>query len=593
MLGGYLAQRPGRVALAMLLLLLAKLAAVAVPYVLKLIVDALADPEKLAAVPAALLFGYAMLRFAGTLFVELRDIVFSPIAQHVVADINARAFSQLLALSPRFHAGRSTGALTREVTRGTSGMTLLLAVGVFTVVPTLVEMGAVMLLLLWSYGGIFTLILLSTFLFYTGFTIAFTARRIVHQRRLNTLDARAHGHFVDSLLNYETVKTHASEDRERARHGALLRRWEQTAGRNQQTLSELHVGQSAIIAAGVAAVMLIAGQAAYAGRMTVGDLVMINAFVIQVCLPLNAFGFVVRQARDALVDAERLLRLFEEKPDIADPGSGQALRAERGEVRFDRVHFGYDPERRVLRDITFRVAPGRTLAVVGGSGSGKSTLARLLLRLYDPDRGSVRIDGQDIRAATQASLRAVVGIVPQDTALFNNSIAFNIAYGAPAEGEVAMKEVARAAARGAQLHEFIESLPDGYDTVVGERGVKLSGGERQRIAIARLIARNPRIVIYDEATSALDARAERAIQAELDRLALNRTTLVIAHRLSTVAHADEIIVMERGWIVERGTHAELLRRGAVYAQMWSLQQQEALLPTPARIAVRHATRAGG
>jgi ATP-binding cassette subfamily B protein len=485
-----------------------------------------------------------------------------------MADFHQRAFAQLLRLSARFHARRETGRLVRDVERGVAGIGFLLNVSLFTIVPTLIEIFAVMAILLFTYDPYFTGIVALTFFAYTTFTVAFTQKREVHQRKLNELDSRASARLVDSLLNYEAVKAHGNERLETRRYASLLGKWIAIGLRNQRVLSLLHVGQSAIIAAGVAAVMLLAGAGVVAGRMTVGDLVLVNAYVIQICLPLNALGFVFRQARDAMVNAEKLLALLGERLDLEN--SDQRLRVEQASVDFEDVNFSYEPGRPLLRDIRLRIAPGGKVAVVGGSGSGKSTLARLLLRFYDPDSGKVRIDGQDLRSVSQESLRAAIGIVPQDTVLFNDSIAYNIGYGRPD----ASREEIVAAAKAAHVHETISALPEQYDTVVGERGVKLSGGERQRIAIARVILRNPAVLVFDEATSALDARAERAIQEELDRIAQNRTTLVIAHRLSTIVGADEILVLEHGRIVERGTHAELLARGGVYAHLWSLQQQE-------------------
>ena len=566
----YVAAYRSRVALALVLLVLAKLSTVAVPYVLKLIVDGLGDPRTLAVAPVFLLLAYAALRFGGTLFGELRDLVFSRVAHHAMADFHARAYAHVLRLGARFHLQRETGRLARDIERAIAGVGFLLGVGLFTMVPTLIEIGAVMLILLFSYSALFTIVILVTFLAYTSFTVVFTQKREVHQRAMNELDSRAGGRLVDSLLNYEAVKTHAAEALELRRYGGLLGNWVDIGLRNQRALSVLHIGQSAIIAAGVAAVMLLAGNGVAAGTMTVGDLVLVNAYVIQICLPLNALGFVFRQARDAVVNAEKLSALLAEKPEIEDPPGTPALAVRRAEVELDHVGFAYTPGRPVLRDVSLRIAPGKTLAVVGGSGSGKSTLARLLLRFYDVDAGAVRIDGRDLRSVTQASVRAAVGLVPQDTTLFNDTIAWNIAYGR----EGATLEDVIEAAKSAHIHELIASLPKQYQTMVGERGVILSGGEKQRIAIARVILRNPPILVFDEATSALDARAERAIQAELERLSRTRTTLVIAHRLSTVVNADEIVVLEQGRIAERGTHAQLLARRGAYAQLWSLQQQE-------------------
>ena len=570
----YLAKYRVRVGLALALLVLAKLSTVAVPVVLKLIVDGLGDPGTLLVAPALLLVGYALLRFGGTLFGELRDLVFSRVAHRAMADFHARAFAHVLRLDARFHLRRETGRLARDVERGIVGIGFLLGVGLFTIVPTLVEIVAVLFILVFNYTAWFTAAILATFLAYTSFTVYFTQRRAVHQRAMNELDSRAGGRLVDSLLNYEAVKTHAAEGLEARRYRGLLGDWMEAGLANQRALSALHVGQSGIIALGVAAVMLLAGNGVLAGGMSVGDLVLVNAYVIQICLPLNALGFVFRQARDALVNVEKLSALLAEKPEIEDRPGAPALVVKRGEVEFERVSFAYEPGRAVLHEVSFGIAPGRTLAVVGGSGSGKSTLARLLLRLYDPTAGAVRIDGQDIREVTQESLRAAVGIVPQDTALFNATIGWNVAYGRP---DAKPEEIA-AAAKAAHIDDLIEKLPLQFNTMVGERGLRLSGGEKQRLAIARVILRDPPILVFDEATSALDARAERAIQAELDRLARGRTTLVIAHRLSTIVGADEILVLERGRIVERGSHAQLLARRGAYARLWGLQQQSGSEP---------------
>jgi ATP-binding cassette subfamily B protein len=560
----------GRVIGAVVLLVLAKLAAVAVPLALKRIVDALGHPEQLASLPIVLLAGYAAMRFASTLFTEMRDLVFNRVTQNTVADFTQRIFQHLHSLSARFHMQRATGALTRDVERGTSGIAFLLGVGLFTIVPTIVEIGAVMSILISGYAATFTFILLLTFVAYVTWTVTFTRRRSMHQRKLNELDSNANRRLVDSLLNYETVKVYANEPFEAHRFRGIMADWIEAGVRNQFALTRLHLGQGAIIACGVAAVMLITGQGVITGRMTVGDLVLINAYVIQVCLPLNSLGFVFREASDAIIKAERLFELLAAKPEIDEAQALPALDPGAGEVVFEDVNFAYEPSRQVLFDVSLRVAPGTTVAVVGGSGSGKSTLARLLLRFYDVNGGRVLVNGQDVRDITPQSLRRAIGIVPQDTSLFNDTIEYNIAYGRIG----ATREEVIAAAQAANVHDFIQGLPEGYDTLVGERGLKLSGGEKQRVAIARAILKNPPILIFDEATSALDTRSERAIQDELDRLSRSRTTLVIAHRLSTVVNANEILVLEHGRIVERGRHAELLERRGLYAQMWSLQQQE-------------------
>src|SRR3954470_3126595 len=460
----YLAAHRGRLAAAVLLLVAAKLATVCVPIALKLIIDALGDRAAPAAVPVALLFGYALMRFAGTLFGELRDLVFSRVTHEAMAGFHQRAFAHVLGLGARFHTGRQTGRLAREIERGVIGVGFLMGVTLMTIVPTLVEMLAVMGILLAKYSAWFTAIVAVTFGCYTGYTVRFTERRAVHQRRLNELDSRAAARLVDSLLNFEAVKAHGNEALERGRYGELLRDWMQVGLRNQRALSTLHVGQSAIIAVGVASVMLLAGEAVVGGSMTVGDLVLVNAYVIQVCLPLNALGFVFRQARDATVNAEKLFALLRQRPDMEEPPSAPPLAVREAEVRFEHVSFGYEPSRQVLWDVDFRIPPGTTVAVVGGSGSGKSTLARLLLRFYDVASGGVKIDDQDVRSVTLKSLRDAIGIVPQDTILFNDTIAYNIAYG---RAGATLPEVVEAA-KTAQLHEFILALPEQYDTVVGE-----------------------------------------------------------------------------------------------------------------------------
>lgn len=572
---------------ALALLLLAKIAGVGVPLVLKAIVDELSRPQAVSAaaagasgvaasvttvlvVPVFLLLGYALLRFSGTLFTELRDLVFARVTQRTVTGFAERTFAHLLSLSPRFHVQRNTGVLIRDVERGTAGIGFLLGAGLFTVVPTLVEFTAVLVVMTAGYSVWFTLIIVTTFFVYAGFTTTMTHRRVLRQRRVNEMDSQASGRMVDSLINYETVKTYAREEYERKRYGTISREWVERAVSNQRALSVLHIGQSAIIAAGVAAVMLLAGQQTLRGIMTVGDLVLVNAYVIQVCMPLNTLGFVFREAKDALVNTETLFSLLRQTPDIDDRPEALPLAVQGAAVSFEHVDFAYEAGRQILYDVSLAIAPGSTVAVVGGSGSGKSTLARLLLRLYDVAGGRITIDGQDLRAVRLASLREAIGIVPQDTVLFNDTIAYNIGYGRVGAGMPDIIEAAKAA----QVHEFIVSLPKQYDTVVGERGLKLSGGEKQRIAIARAFLKNPPIMIFDEATSALDTRAERAIQTELDRMAQGRTTLIVAHRLSTIVNADEIIVMDKGRIVERGRHDKLIEQGGLYAQLWTLQRQQ-------------------
>ncbi|WP_019140421.1 ABCB family ABC transporter ATP-binding protein/permease [Noviherbaspirillum massiliense] len=557
-----------RVVGALFFLILAKLAVIGVPLALKRIVDVLGRPELVHTLPVFLLAGYAILRFASTLFNELRDLMFSRVTQQTVATYALNTFAHLHELGARFHATRRIGGLLPDIDRGTSGIAFLLGVALFTVVPTLLEIGMVIVIMTARYNLGYTAILGVTFLCYTGFTLFFTARRTTIQRRVNRLDSNAKSLLADSLINYETVKYFTNEQVEANRFRHIMGGWAEAAVHNQKALFTLHVGQSAIIAFGVASVMLLAGMGVMSGEMTVGDLVLINAYVIQICLPLNSLGFVYREAKDAMVNAEKLFALLRAKPDIDEPPGLPALHVTRGEVVFDKVNFGYDPARPILRNLSFRIPAGKTVAVVGGSGSGKSTLARLLLRFYDVGSGSILIDGQDIRSVNSKSLREAIGVVPQEAMLFNDTIAYNIGYGRVG----ATHEEIVAAAKAAQVHEFINSLPQKYETPVGERGVMLSGGEKQRLSLARAILKNPPILIFDEATSALDSRSERAIQVEMDRMSENRTALIIAHRLSTVVAASEILVLERGTVVERGTHAELVKREGLYARMWQLQQ---------------------
>jgi len=563
-----------RIAASVLLLIVAKIATVAVPLVLKRIIDAFSQPALPAQLPIYLLAGYALLRFASTLFNEWRDLLFARVTLSTVSNFAQKTFAHLHALGPRFHARRQVGSLLPDIDRGTNGIAFLLGVGLFTIVPTLVEIGLVLAVMLRRYHPGFSSIIVLTFLAYAGFTLVFTARRVVYQRRVNKLDSRAKGQLADSLINADTVKYFGNEAFESRKFASIMDGWLEAGVGNQRALFTLHVGQSFVIAIGVAAIMLFAGQAVMQHRMSVGDLVLINAYALQVCLPLNALGFVYREARDARVNAERLFGLLRERPEMPDPPDAPVLHPGAGEVVFEHVSFHYEPERPVLFDVSFRIPPGTTLAVVGRSGSGKSTLARLLLRLYDPNTGRVLIDGQDIRHRSPSSVRRAIGVVPQDAALFNDTIGNNIAY---ARIDADREEVV-AAARAAQLDGLISALPEGYDSPVGERGVMFSGGERQRIGIARAILKNPPILIFDEATSALDSVSEHAITQELERLARNRSTLIIAHRLSTIVNADAIIVMENGRIVERGTHAELLEQEGAYAQLWLLQQRMAQAP---------------
>lgn len=558
-----------RIGVAIAFLLLAKVATVAVPLLLKRIIDDLSRPEQLLMWPVWLLITYAVVRFASTLFNELRDLLFSRVAQTTVATYAEKTFAHLHSLGSRFHSSRRTGGLLPDIDRGTAGIAFLLGAGLFTLVPILVEIGMVLTIMLSRYSGWYALLIAVIFVTYSAFTLYFTNRRAIFQRRVVKLDSQAKSHLADSLINADNIKFFAHEKLEAERFRGTMGHWAEAAVRNQKALFILHVGQSAIIALGLGSIMLLAGYEVWRNTMTVGDLVLINAYVLQVCLPLNALGFAYREVRDAWVNVERLFALLRLKPEIAQPPSLPPLKVEYGEVVFAHVNFHYEPERPILHDVSFRIPPGQVLAVVGGSGSGKSTLARLLLRLYDPVEGRVLVDGQNIAQVRTDSLRRAIGVVPQETILFNETIAYNIGYG---RIEADMDEIVEVS-KAAHIHDFIQSLPEGYETLVGERGVKLSGGERQRIAVARAMLKNPPILIFDEATSALDSKSESAIQRELNKLSVNRTTLIIAHRLSTIVDADQIIVMDRGRIVERGNHTELMKLRGIYSQLWLLQQR--------------------
>jgi len=565
----YLMAYKGRVFLALACLVAAKLANVGVPLVLKQIVDRLTAPAELV-LPLALLAAYGAMRLSTTVFTELREFLFAKVTQRAVRTIALQVFRHLHALSLRFHLARQTGGLTRDVERGTRGISTLISFALFSILPTLLEIGLVSAILIARYDPWFIGITLGALVFYIAFTVTITEWRTGFRRAMNELDSRANSRAMDSLINYETVKYFNNEEYEALRYDESMQRWESAAVTSHTSLSLLNIGQSAIIAVAVTLIMWRAMLGVVNHTMTIGDLVLVNAFMIQLYIPLNFLGVIYREIKQALADMERMFRLIEENAEVKDaPGAG-ALRVTDGEVRFEHVDFAYEPNRQILFDVSFTIPAGRTIAVVGPSGSGKSTLARLLYRFYDVTSGRITVDRQDLRAVQQASLRATIGIVPQDTVLFNDSIEYNIAYGRPG----ATHEEIVAAARLAQIHDFVASLPEGYDTPVGERGLKLSGGEKQRVAIARAILKNPHILIFDEATSALDSKSEKLIQAELAQISADRTTLTIAHRLSTIVDADQILVLERGRIVERGTHAELLTRAGAYARMWALQLQE-------------------
>ena len=566
----YLWEFKSRVVIAMSLLVLAKLANVAIPLALKQIIDALDKSHAVLVVPVFLIVGYGLLRLFSTLFGELRDAVFAKVTQRAIRRVALQVFEHLHSLSLRFHLDRQTGGVSRDIERGTRGIGFLLNFTLFNVLPTLLEIGLVALILLKKYSVWFAVITFITLVIYILFTLFITEWRMVVRRTMNDLDSKANTRAIDSLLNYETVKYFGNEQYEARRYDHNMEHWETAAVRNQTSLALLNAGQSVIIAIGITALMLLAAEEVVGGKMTIGDLVLVNVFMLQLYMPLHFLGFVYREIRHSLADMEKMFRLLHEHEEIADAPDAGVLQVGKASVRFDNVSFGYEPDRQILYDVSFDIPAGHTVAVVGASGAGKSTLSRLLFRFYDVDQGSIQINGQDIRGVTQTSLRAAIGIVPQDTVLFNDTIYYNIAYGRPG----AAREEVIAAAQAAHIHAFIESLPLGYQSMVGERGLKLSGGEKQRVAIARAILKNPAMLIFDEATSALDSQSEKSIQAELRNIAQNRTTLVIAHRLSTVVDANQILVMGQGRIIERGTHYELLAQHGAYEHLWNLQKQQ-------------------
>ena len=570
MLLPYLWEYKWRVVVALAFLVTAKLANVAVPLVLKEVVDNLTPTQAVLAMPLALLVAYGALRLSTTLFAELRDLVFIRVSQRAMRRIALQVFRHLHALSLRFHLERQTGGVSRDIERGTRGISTLLSYMLFSIIPVILEFTLVAIVLLAKFDWRFVAVTFGAVIVYIGFTFWVTEWRIDIRRQANELDSRANTRAIDSLLNYETVKYFNNEDYEARRYDENLRQYENAAVKTEASLGLLNIGQSFIIAIAVTLLMILAAQGVVGGTLTLGDLVLINGLLIQLYIPLNFLGMVYREIKQARADMDRMFRLLETHREIQDRPAAVDLVPGPASVRFEHVDFSYEPKRQILFDVTFDMPAGRKVAVVGASGSGKSTLARLLYRFYDVSAGAIRINGHDVRDLRQASLRAAIGIVPQDTVLFNDTIYYNIHYGRPD----AHRDEVHAAAKAAHIHEFIASLPEAYETRVGERGLKLSGGEKQRVAIARAILKDPRILIFDEATSALDSKSEKAIQSELDRIAHGHTTLVIAHRLSTVMDADEILVMDHGCIIERGTHRDLLERKGAYAQMWSLQQQE-------------------
>ena len=565
----------GRVLVALACLVAAKLANVGVPLVLKQLVDALAlkpgDPRSVLVVPVAILVGYGLLRVSITLFTELREFLFYPVAARIARRVSLEAFEHLLALSLRFHLERQTGGVSRDIERGSRSIQSLLNYTIYNILPTLVEIGMVIVLLSAKFDGWFAAITFGALVIYIGFTVTVTEWRTVFRRAMNEQDSKANTKALDALLNYETVKYFSNEGFEQARYDDNLQRLEKASIKSQTSLSMLNLGQSLIIATAVTLLVWRATVGVVAGTMTLGDLVLVNALMIQLYIPLNFLGVIYREIKQSMIDMEKMFALLGQNREIADAPGALPLVARGGAVRFEDVRFGYDADREILHGVSFEIPAGKTVAVVGPSGSGKSTLARLMFRFYDVGTGRIMIDGQDIRDVTQKSLREAIGIVPQDTVLFNDTVRYNIAYGRTGAGRAEVE----GAARSAHIHDFIASTPKGYETMVGERGLKLSGGEKQRVAIARTLLKNPPVLIFDEATSALDSANERAIQAELQSVARNRTALVIAHRLSTVVDAHQILVMEAGHIVERGTHGELVARDGRYAEMWALQQSVA------------------
>jgi ATP-binding cassette, subfamily B, heavy metal transporter len=577
----YVWQWKWRVLFALACLIGAKLANIGVPLVLKQLVDALdlkpGDPQALLVVPVALLLAYGALRVSVTLFTELREFLFYPVAARVARKVALQTFEHLLALSLRFHLERQTGGVSRDIERGSRAIHSLLNYFIYNILPTLVEISLVIVLLASKFDGWFAGITFAALVLYIGYTVSVTEWRTHFRRAMNEQDSRANTRAVDALINYETVKYFNNERFEEGRYDENLRHLEKASIKSQTSLSVLNLGQSLIIAVAVTLLVWRATLGVVEGQLTLGDLVLVNALMIQLYIPLNFLGVIYREIKQSTVDMEKMFALLGQHREIADAPDAKPLDVSEGALRFENVSFAYDPARPILHDVSFEVPAGKTVAVVGASGAGKSTMARLLYRFYDVSGGRISIDGQDLREVTQASLRAAIGIVPQDTVLFNDTVEYNIAYGRPGAG----RDEVESAAKAAHIHAFIASTPAGYGTMVGERGLKLSGGEKQRVAIARTLLKNPPILIFDEATSALDSANERAIQAELKSAAQGKTALVIAHRLSTISDAHEIVVLDQGRVVERGSHAVLLALEGRYARMWALQQagQEARLQT--------------
>ena len=566
----FLWQHKPRVIAAVVCLILAKAAIVAMPWFLKDIVDHLSTPDIVLTLPLALLIGYGALRLISSAFAELRDAIFAKVTQSAIRSVALQVFKHLHGLSLRFHLERQTGGVSRDIERGSRGISFLLNFMLFNILPTLFEIGLVTVILYINYDAWFAIITFASVATYVAFSLIVTEWRMRFRRTMNDLDSKANTRAIDSLLNYETVKYFCNEDYEAKRYDANLEKWQDAAIKNQTSLSLLNFGQSSIVAIGMTLLLILASDGVVKGELSIGDLVLINAYLLQLFMPLNFLGFVYREIKNSLTDMEKMFNLLRNNPDVQDKPGAQTLVVDSGVVRFENVDFGYNDNRQILHHVSFEIPAGKKVAVVGHSGAGKSTLSRLLFRFYEINTGRILIDAQDINRVTQKSLRATIGIVPQDTVLFNDTIHYNIAYGRPDASEA---EIIRAA-QTAHIHDFVMSLPEGYETTVGERGLKLSGGEKQRIAIARTVLKDPGILIFDEATSALDSKSEQAILKELREVAKNRTTLVIAHRLSTIVDADQILVMDQGRIIERGTHRQLLDKGMSYAQMWALQQEK-------------------